>query len=402
MRTKNTLLFTYLILGLLYINCIKLYANNTPIKLLTLNKQFEAGTSIILKFNNSTNSKPLLYINYSYGTTVISPKTEHNMLFYKIPDFVSQKTGRVSWEILNNNIMGAFYIYSKQEVNNIESYLGPPSIEAGTKNYSMLVNIPTDVYDNPLANKTEVTVNHQFLNTLHVKSTITDNRISYTNLHAYNKTGRILIGSSCLNKDTKEFTLNIMPSVPTNFKIFANRHHQYADANQIITIKTSQIKDKYNNIISDGTLVTFIITTNKKTILKTTGLSINGIATAKMIHPNHKDTWQIKAHIAEMATSNYLNLEFNTAISQIKTAFNIEDRIIKVGPLKSFMNQMIPDGIEVHLVLLKNGVKTNTIKKASLNGYVYFKLDTNNVPIDTYTICIKTAGITKSYNAIKI
>ena len=43
-------------------------------------------------------------------------------------------------------------------------YLGPPSIEAGGKDFSMLVTIPTDTLDNPLLENTNVAVKRQFLN----------------------------------------------------------------------------------------------------------------------------------------------------------------------------------------------------------------------------------------------
>lgn len=373
------------------------------IQLLTKETTFEAGQSIVLKFSSNTDETPSLYISNSYGSTLIQPAIESGALNYQIPQSISKKTGVVNWKLLaNTSLSGKFNINSKQETTSLETYLGPPSIEAGGNDYAMLVVIPTDSYDNPLADGTKVTAKHQFLENQYDNAIFIKNRIAYKNIYSETKTGRILISSECLGVNSKEYTVNVLPAIPTDFTISNERNHDYADGNQISTFYTSVIKDKLDNVVSDGTYVEFFITNTSNHILKTSGTTINGVAHAKMIHPDHEEKWIIKAYIEGMAESNKIELTFNPIILDFKAVFSENNRTITIGPLKSFMNQMVPDGLEVLLTVYENDKKLQTLKKSSFEGYATFKLDENNFPNKNYTLKIQTAGIEKKYTNIKL
>lgn len=379
------------------------FANNKGIELLTKTTQFKAGETVVLKFSNTTGEIPNLYISNSYGSTIITPDVTSQILSYRIPQSISKKTGVIRWKILmKNSISGTISILPKQETASLETYLGPPSIEAGGTDYAMLTVIPTDIHDNPLADNTKVTVKYQFLENEVKNDILIKNRIAYKNIFSPNKTGRILVSSECLNFNSKEYTINVMPAIPTDFLISHQRNHNYADGNQITTFLTSIIKDSLGNIVSDGTYVEYFITNKSKHILKTSGTTINGIAKAKMIHPDHEDQWLVKAFIEGIAESNTIKLAYKPIISDFEILFSKNNRTITIGPLKSFMNQMVPDGLEVTLYAFENETKLQTIRKSTFEGFVTFKLDTNNFPSKHYTFKIKTAGIEKTCTNIKL
>ncbi|MGB5419901.1 hypothetical protein [Algibacter sp.] len=396
--------FTYLLIsGLIALLSITSNGNNGDIQLLTKETTFEAGQSIILKFSSNADETPSLYVSNSYGSTIIKPNIESGIINYQIPQSISNKTGIVSWKLIaDSSLSGTFNIISKQKTVALETYLGPPSIQAGGTDYSMLIVIPTDSYDNPLADSTKVTVKYQFLDNQHIEDVLIKNRIAYKNIYSETKTGRILVSSECTSLNSKEYTVNVIPAIPTSFVISYQRNHGYADGNQITTFSTSIIKDKYGNIVSDGTYVDFFISNNSKHVLKTSGTSINGIANAKMIHPDHEDQWTVKAFVEGMAESNQIALIYNPIISDFKAVFSESNRTITIGPLKSFMNQMIPDGLEVSLSVYKNYIKLKTLTKSSFEGFATFKLDNNNFPSKNYTLKIKTAGAEKTYPNIKL
>lgn len=396
--------YTYLLIsGWMVLLSMTSYANNGAIELITKTTQFEAGQSITLKFSNTDNETPSLYVSHSYGSTLIKPNRESGILNYQIPKSISNKTGVVNWKLLaNNSLSGAFTIISKQNTVALETYLGPPSIQAGETDYSMLVVIPTDDFDNPLADSTKVTMKHQFLENQRQEDIIVKNRIAYKNIYYYTKTGRILVSSECLEFNSKEYTINVLPAIPTDFDISYSRNHNYADGNQITIFSTSVIKDKYDNVVSDGTYIEFFITNSSNHILKTSGTTINGIAYAKMIHPDHEDKWTIKAFIEGMAESGAIELSYNTIISDFNVVFLEDNRTVTIGPLKSFMNQMVPDGLEVSLSVFQNEIKLKTLTKSSFEGYATFKLDTNNFPSENYTLKIETAGVQITYPNVKL
>ncbi|NNE15185.1 MAG: hypothetical protein HKN51_09430, partial [Saprospiraceae bacterium] len=284
----------------------------------------------------------------------------------------------------------------------IETYIGPPSIEAGGSDYTMLVVIPTDSLDNPITNNTLVSAKYQFLETQEEKDIFTKNLIAYKKIYSQNESGRMLVSSECLNFNSKEFTINIGASIPTNFTISDKRSHDHADGNQITSFLTSVIKDKHGNMVSDGTYVNFFITNKNGNILKTSGITIGGIATSQMIHPDHEDVWSVKAYVNGMAESNVLTLNYKQVINDFEVIFTNNNREITIGPLQSFMKQMIPDGLQVKLTIYKDNLPVQTLLNTSFNGFVDFSLKPDVIKNDIYKFSITTAGLEKTFENKKV
>ncbi|WP_298892862.1 hypothetical protein [uncultured Psychroserpens sp.] len=372
----------------------------TDIQLLTQKNTFQAGDTITLQFSTTESITPLMYCTNSYGSTLIKPSNKDNKLYYRLPQNLSHKIGSLYWKLLNDttHINGEIKIIPKTQAVKMETYIGPPSIEAGGTDYTMLVVIPTDELDNPLPEHTSVTAKHQFLNEISIDSIQTKNLIAYKTINSKDESGRMLVSSESVNINSKEFTINVLPAIPKSFTISAEQPHNYADGNQQTVFSTSILKDKYGNIVSDGTFVTFSITTSEGTVLKTYGTTIKGIAQARMIHPDHQAQWHIKAYVAGMAESNTIDLNFQQVIKDFNVEFSKHNRTITVGPLQSFMNQMIPDGLQVKLFIYKNNELLEQLNKTSVDGYVRFNLKPNIVQNDSYDFIIKTAGIEQSFN----
>ena len=301
------------------------------------------------------------------------------MLEYIIPKSITKKIGIVTGNYYKQkvSISGEFNINPKSEIATIETYIGPPSIVAGGTDYTMLVVIPTDSLDNPIPTNTLVNAKHQFLASEETSAIFTKNLIAYKNIYSKKESGRILVSSEGLGINSKEFTVNVFAALPTDFNISAKRTHNYADGNQITSFSTSILKDKQNNVVTDGTFVTFLITNSKGDILKTTGTTISGIATSKMIHPDYADNWNVKAYIDGIAESDSITLIYKQVITDFEVVFSKNNREITVGPLQSFMKQMIPDGLQVKLHIYKDEELIKTISKTSFNGYVNYNLNTS-------------------------
>ncbi|WP_299778964.1 hypothetical protein [uncultured Formosa sp.] len=374
------------------------------IKLLSTKTNYEAGQVITLQFSINTQEAPLLYCANSYGSTLVTATLKKNTREYLIPKNITKKTGLINWKLLNKShfLSGQIRINPKQEVATMETYIGPPSIQAGGTDYTMLVVIPTDSLDNPLAEHTLVKAKHQFLASEETHDIFTKHLIAYKNINSKQESGRMLVSSESLGINSKEFTINVAAAIPTDFSISASRPHEYADGNQITTFSTSVIKDKQNNVVSDGTFVTFFITNQKQDILKTTGTTIDGIAQSKMIHPDFKDTWSVKAYIEGMSESNTILLSYKQVIEDFEVLFSNKNRTLTVGPLQSFMKQMIPDGLQVKLNIYNNGALINTLIKTSFNGYVSFNLKPAIYKNSNYDFSIETAGKTKEFNTKKL
>tara|TARA_B100000787_G_scaffold168872_1_gene158577 strand:- start:6739 stop:7953 length:1215 start_codon:yes stop_codon:yes gene_type:complete len=374
------------------------------ISLVSTKNKFVAGDKVTLEFTSKKESSLQLYCSNSYGSSLVESKISDNKINFEIPSFLSKKKGIISWRIINSSkaIFGNITILSKIQPKTIETYLGPPSIDAGGIDFTMLVLIPTDSLDNPIRNNSKVFVKNQFLKSEKKETIFTDKLIAYETFFSPLKSGRMIISSESFGLNSKESDVNIMPAIATDFNLFIQRNHEYADGNQITTFFTSVIKDKNNNIVSDGSYIEFYITNKKGDILKTSGMTINGVAKAKIIHPDFEENWTIKAYFIGISESNVLKIKYKKVIENYNVSISKNNRNIKVGPLKSFMNQIIPDGLSVKIAIYKDNILIDELFKESKSGFTNFYLNPNIYENNLYKIIIETAGIKKEFKSFKL
>lgn len=364
----------------------------------TTQENFIAGKPIAIEFKGSFNNKPQLYIIHSFGRTLLDGVLKKDIIQFHLPKNYYNKTSLVSWFLIENNeekAKGNFQIIPNDETKiNLESYLGPPSTLVGEGHFTMFVTIPTDNFDNPKLTNTEVAIKHQFLNAIATDNEKTKDFIAWKNIYAPTKSGIILISASCNESITKEFDAVIYPSIATDFTITYERNHEFADGNQITRLTTSILKDKFGNTVSDGTMVTFIIKNKENALLKTFGTTIEGIATGQILHPEQENTYNVKAYVNGISKSNSIQINYKPINPSVAYSFSKDNRTITVGPIKSFMNQIVPDGIKVTLRIYHNGTLVETIMEDSNRGKASFYLTPEYFKEKKYSFEIETLGKT--------
>ena len=363
------------------------------------------GDKVILKFDKREYVNAILYYSNSYGSSVITPIIEGNQISFVFPPFVSNKIGVVNWKLVDSKEVikeGSLTMNASKNVSRIETYLGPIFMQAGESNYAHLVSIPLDSLDNPVEVNTKVIVNQQFYTSNSTSAIYTEHLISFKEIYTRPLAGRISMNSLCESISSKELSTEIYAANPVDYQINIQTNHPYADGNQLATFSTSPIKDKYGNLVVDGTFVKFIIRNKNNYLLHANGTTINGIATTKINHPKEEDTWLIQSFVAGMAESNTLQVEFLTAIKDFSTVFSDSNRTIEVGPIKSYMNQLIPDGLDIQLRVLQKGrlIQKTTIQ--STDGLGTFILKGSILEIGVYDFEIELGGITKHFKDIKL
>lgn len=411
----NNMNKTYILIlfGLLIASCSSKNRVDTVSKstaslaLQTVDSVYIAGRNITLIANISAKDTssiiPDLILTNSYGTIIVSGQVSIDVVKYILPGIITNRAGLCEWrlvsdgQVLKNGTTTIIPNISKE--NNIESYLGPRSITAGDIDYSMLVNVPIDFYDNPLLDDTAIEVTHHFENNFTKEVIKTQDLLGWINIGSTRKSGRILVTSKSTGAKLKELTTIVHPSNAIDFTIDYQRNHKYADGNQIITFKTSTLKDEFDNIVSDGTYVTFRIIDSKGSQLQAVGLTIGGIATAKMLHPDEEELWTIKAFVTGAAKSNSISIPFVAGIEDYTVQFLEGNRTIVVGPMTSFMDQLAPDGLLVRLAIYnQDNILVETKALTLQSGEVTFLLTTDFYESGNYHIEIKSAGIVKKYN----
>ena len=362
----------------------------------TKEKTFIAGTKIELKFRTKLEARPQLFLIHSYGKTLLEGNLNKNKITFLLPGIYAKKTGKVDWFLVINGdkkLQGNFEILpNNQTKTQIENHIGPPSTLVGDGHFVMYVAVPTDGFDNPKLTNTPVIYKSQFLNSFTNETIITKDLIAWKDFYAPTKSGIILVSSECNSTITKEYDAVIYPGIATNFTVWYTRNHEFADGNQITTLKTSAIRDKFGNIVSDGTMVSFMITTQNKMVLKSFGTTIEGVATAKILHPDHQDVFLIKAFVTGIAESSIVAINYKPINPKIEYKFSKNNRIITVGLLRSFMNQLVPDGIKVKLKIYHNNKLVETLQDDSYKGKAIFVISPDYYKEKSYSFEISTLG----------
>lgn len=362
-----------------------------------LTERYVVGEKIRLRFDGVDHSSRLV-IYGSFGKTIVRPEVENEILVFNIPQFILNKAGSLNWNLVNTTKpqTGLIEIASLENPRLIENYFGPRSIQAGEKDYSMLVSIPTDKYDNPLGDGVLVEISEYFHGDLQWDGVEVKNMFAWKNIYTRKKTGNIIIGNSCKSIRSKEMVSQIYPSVPTNFRLSMEREHSYADGNQVAKIKTSIIRDEFENIVSDGTSVEFLIKDPDGSTQKTYATTIDGVATAQLLHPEEAQKWNISANITGMAKSDEITISFQPVLEDFEVSSDWDKKKISVGPLTSFLGQFVPDGTQVVLKILdENNQLQNEFMMPSREGYATFQLGEDVDYPDSFTFKIETLGQTK-------
>tara|TARA_R110002033_G_scaffold134052_9_gene173984 strand:- start:7841 stop:9097 length:1257 start_codon:yes stop_codon:yes gene_type:complete len=368
---------------------------------------FIAGEPIVLrtivKEPIAVQEYPMLIITNAFGTLSLSPEVDGQKVNYIFPEAIIKRVGLCHWKLIANRQLEQEGILTIKpnisKTNELESYFGPRSISAGDIDFSMLVTVPIDFYDNPAEDNTNVHIRYNFEEDLTTLNIPTKNFIAWKNIPATHKSGRILVAAYSNGTNSKELTTMVFPSNAQDFRISYTRDHDFADGNQIISFNTSILKDEFGNIVSDGTLVSFQIINPQGVHLTAIGLTIGGIAIAKMLHPDHETDWQVRAYVTGAAKSDQVKVAFKAAVKDYEVTFSNGNRAVVVGPLTSFMGQLAPDGLLVRLAIYSNNHQIIDTKVSTLQkGMAQFYLDEDFYKNDAYELEIKAAGVIKKYN----
>ncbi|HDZ13830.1 MAG TPA: hypothetical protein ENH60_02890 [Pricia sp.] len=372
------------------------------VKLLSAPEVSQVGDALEFKFALEGNQTPMLLLENSTGPILFRPEVISGKATYRIEGKYTRRSGQYRWQLIANTermLSGSFQLEPKKAPNKIETYFGPRSIRAGGTDYSMLVIMPTDVYDNPLSEGTQIEIVKQLDDKTSVAPAVLKDGFAWQLLYGEEKAGRMLVGASVNGIASKELTSIISPSNATDFTIVYERVHEFADGNQVISFKTDPITDRFGNVVSDGTLVNFIVTNTKGMRLQTSGTTLAGVATGRMLHPDEADQWAIEAFVTGEAKSQSISVSFVSSVADFDVIFSEDNRQMNIGPVIGFMDTLVPDGLQIQLDLYADsGILLETKTTNTQFGKGQFILEEGFFPNGTYKLKIQLAGLEKEFN----
>ena len=181
-----------LIIFVFHISCSEKQEDATVVenfKSILLNEQrtYTAGEIAALKFEIKGEADIRLMLSNVFGSSTVLPEIDTEGLLFTIPKNYMRKSGPCHWVLLANGKSvnkGSFKIKPKTKSKaTLETYFGPRSISAGFQDFSMLISITTDPFDNVFPTGTEVLFKSQFLSACNTfKNTLTAVAVNLSSL----------------------------------------------------------------------------------------------------------------------------------------------------------------------------------------------------------------------------
>ena len=365
-----------------------------------------AGTDISLRLA-SIAEKEIQFVQHqirihfssSLGSTSLALSPSAISEGIHIPKHLSQASGWLSYALYRDQQLldkGGFYIAPESiAISPIESYVGPPVVVAGGEDFSMMVAVPTDRWDNMIPNETEIVISEMFQGDLQTHNEVISNRIAWKRVFSPNLSGKINLAATMGSVATKQKTVEVKSQVAEAFSIEVSKIHVYADGNEMLTLKTSPITDRFGNLLTDGTSVQFKVTTSDQMIATSSGATINGIAQTKFLHPEAPSQWTIQGFVQGMAESEQFELEFKSVIDGFQVNLTEAPTQIIAEPLRNYMGQLVPDGVQ-GILKFDDVAYPETIVESE-NGRIIFEIDPSEFEAGVYTGQITVLGTTESF-----
>lgn len=276
-------------------------------------------------------------------------------------------------------------------VDPVMPLVGPRSIIADGKHWTMAIAVPFDRYGNPVAENTPV--EFQILHPGDNLETIT---VSTTNLLAWQRVwsttaaGRTTVAVSAQGAHGPDATFLEVPDWPTSFGLSATPSSAPADGRQFLSLRSTVIRDRFGNAMVDGTLVTFVAEMAGSEPRFIPAYTIDGSAEALIQAPGQPGVMTVRATLYGVE-SRPLAITFTPgpaardfpATAQV----NARDGMITIaaGPMLGELGQFIPDGTLVLFHVTGPGGLKQTVEGMSEDGRASIELRLADMPPGAYT-----------------
>lgn len=287
-------------------------------------------------------------------------------------------------------------------VDPILPLVGPRSIMAGGEQWTMVIATPRDGLANPVAEGSSVTfrVQHPVAPTatpaigLETLVTRTQNLIAWTRIYSRNRAGSMRLAVNADFGHSPERVVLITPGLPLPFQLLADQASAPADGRQLVQISSSQIRDRFGNVLPDGTSVLLLTTMGEQDRRSLPASTIDGRLYTTIQAPSQPGTMRLQGWIAGIG-SEPLTLTFTggPAVQPIHLVTNKVAAGMQViaGPLVGDLGQFVPDGADVTFTITAPNGQTETVIVPADYGYAQILLRRSALIDGEYQVAV-TAG----------
>jgi len=270
-------------------------------------------------------------------------------------------------------------------VDPILPLVGPRTIVVGGEQWTQVVATPRDGLDNPVAEGSPVTFRTQHpvapleMPETGVETIVapTQNLIAWTRIYSRDYAGPMRIAVNADFGHSPERVALVTPGLPQPFQLHADKVRTPADGRQLVRISSSQIRDRFGNVLLDGTSTLLLATMTTQDRRSLPATTIDGRIYTTIQAPSQPGVMQLQAWIAGVA-SEPLTLTFGAgpAVQPIGVVTKkiAEGMLVIAGPLVGDLGQFIPDGADVTFIITAPDGKLEEVIAPADYGYAQILL----------------------------
>ena len=330
----------------------------------------------------------------SYGPKIYPLVAHSGMAHYTFTAKDTQQSGLVTLVAAAGYARGSADIILQpgNPVEPITPLIGGRSIIADGAHWSMVVGVPFDSFGNPVADGTPIMIRALHPGDhLEEKQVQVNHALGWMKIFSGTLAGRTIISIQSGDAHGPEGDLSEVPGWPVDFSISAPPDQLPADGRQLITIQTSTLRDKNNNIIPDGTLVTFLVESSQGDRRVIPAFTIDGMAEAPLQAPNQPEVLNVWATLYGVE-SPHIQIGFTPGPAvgsfPMTASINAQNQsiILQAGPLLGPLGQFVPDGTVVLFRLKDQTGQFQWLSAVASDGHAQAELRLSSLVAGNYPI----------------
>ena len=336
-----------------------------------------------------------LLIANKWGMKVLESEIENDRISFDLSNILFQERGDIEFILTAEQTVldrHKLEILPFAGDSLVESYLGPKTIFVGGAERTMLTNVTTDKYGNPVADGSRVDYSIRYPGEKAYRQTIrTEELVSFIQLYSKEKIGKIIIGANSDKASIREQEVRVIPGSPTQISIEIVEWFPYADSRQTVWLRSDVIRDSFGNVVADGSMISFVVIGDGKIINEYKSYTVSGISNIYIENPPSETSWSVFAKTNDENISNVLSLDFESNIESVAFDYDRSNHSISVGPITSNLGQFVNDGTAINLTI-KNGEDETILENETLDGFCEFKLGGEKFEQGTYALALDVGG----------
>lgn len=251
-------------------------------------------------------------------------------------------------------------------VDPVVPLVGPRTIIADGSDFTMTVVTPIDQFGNPLAPGTPVTIDvlrPDGERTLLEEQTT--GGLAAALIGSTTEAGRVTISSRVHDADGPSNTVDQVAGRPADFTVQVDERNAIADGFALHEVQTSELRDRFDNLLPDGVGATFIVETTAGTSLVYAVVQ-GSVARAVVEAPDRSGEITIRARVSGHE-SPPVSMNFDPAVETFPASItsSLDGATITVGPVLTTRGGYAPDGTLVTITASATG---ETIAQTALRG----------------------------------